>query len=139
MTRSDFAVGIPIGLVAFYGLSLASAFWVARLAPLDYLWSLLLTAAICCALGIVVGLRAGSSIVASSAMVILVVMGLILGSNANLFAAPLPADFVQLFLHGARSPLVIGATVLIGAAGIVRVLTDMRQHAQRAPSTHSKK
>lgn len=134
MRKLDFAVGVPLGLVAVYALSLTSAFWVASQTPTDYIWALGLSAAIPCGLGIIVAQRAGIAIVAAGAMLAVVLIGFITGSDLYVWVAPLPLDLPSLFFHGARAPLVISSMVLIGTAGVVRIITDARRPASKVPT-----
>ena len=96
MRGVDFGIGVPLGLAAFYGLSLASAFWVGISSPDDYLLSLLISAAVCSLLGFVVAWRAGSAVVASGLMLVLAVVGFVAGSDAYLWVPPYPADLLPL-------------------------------------------
>ncbi|MFG6402469.1 hypothetical protein [Microbacterium sp. P04] len=125
----DFGLGVALGISGFYGLSLASALWVARVDPLDYLWALLLSAAICCIFGLVVAWRASLTLAAAVVMLILVVIGFIAGTDQYLWVMPFPRDVVALFFHGSRSPLVVGPTFLIGAAAVFGLLRAKRSVA----------
>ena len=135
MRKRDIAVGVPIGLVAFYLLSLTSALWVAQRTPTDYISALVLSAAISCGLGVVVARRASVAVVAAGVMFIVVVIGLILGSDRYLSVMPLPLDIQSLVFHGARVPLVVASTVLVGTAGTIRVFTDVRRHESKRTAT----
>ena len=130
----DVGLGVIAGLVTFYVLSLASALWVAQFNPSDYIWSMILSAAICSCLGALVSWRPGASAIASLAMLILFLISLTTGSDEFVWVAPLPADVVSLFFHGSRTPLVIGPTILIGVAGITRILAVGRQQALKSLS-----
>ena len=136
MRTIDIGIGIPLGLIAFWGLSLASAFWVGPSSSLDYLWSALLSAAVCCVLGAVVSTRAMGAIVAAGVMLILVVIGLVAGSDSYLVIRPLPFDIRSLVFHGSRTPVVIGPLLLVATAGMVRsVLLRRREvsdHGERS-------
>ncbi|MGZ0711992.1 hypothetical protein ACWPKO_27005 (plasmid) [Coraliomargarita sp. W4R53] len=75
------------------------------------------------ALGLSVALRAQLTAIAAAVMVVLAVVGFALGSVMYDWAAPFPADIRTLLLHGARSPLVIGVTVLVATASLTRIIS----------------
>ena len=108
MRSVDVAVGLPLGLGGFYVLSRASAFWTSRAQPLDVLWSTLLTAVACGALGAVLAWRAAAAGIGSLLMLVLVIVGALAGSDIYTWALPYPMDFTVLLFHGSRSPLVLG-------------------------------
>jgi len=127
MKALDIAIGVLVAAVGYYGLSLASAFWIGQMGPQDQVWSIVLGAAVCIGLGAIVGWRVGSALVASGLMLLLIAIAYVFGSDAYAWAAPFPADIVTLFFHGARSPLVVGPVALVGAAGIWRVVSNARR------------
>jgi hypothetical protein len=127
VNRVDVGVGVVTGVVGFYGLTLASAFWVALLQPIDQLWAVTLSGAVCLGLGIVTAWRPRAAVVAAAVMTILVVTGFAAGSEDYQWRAPFPTDLIPLLFHGGRSPLVIGPTLLIGAAAVWRLTTDRRR------------
>lgn len=118
MRKLDYVWGILLGLALYYVTSLSSAFWVSRETSADYSWSVSLGVVGAIVVGLFVARSAGRAIVTSVAVIVLVVVGFLVGSEGDTFAAPLPLDFLSLFLHGARSPIVIFLGVIIGAFGI---------------------
>jgi len=134
MKALDIGVGILAGAAGYYGLSLASAFWVGQTGQGDHLWSMVLGVAACVGLGIATGWCVGASLVASVLMLILVAIGHVTGSTAYEWAAPFPADFVTLLFHGARSPLVVGPAALVGAAGVWRSVMNKRRDGSEVQS-----
>ena len=78
--------------------------------------------------------RVGAALVAGGVMLVLVVMSLIAGSDLYLWVAPLPTDIPSLFFHGARTPLVVSAMVLLVTVGIARLVADRNHHVSRIPS-----
>lgn len=131
MKKQNIGLGIAAGLLGYYGLSLASALWVARLTPSDYTWALIISAVVSAALGLLVAKLQGTALIASATMLVLVVLGFAMGSSTFTWIPPLPADFRSLFFHGARSPLVIGATAFLGATSIPRVTVAKRQQTSQ--------
>lgn len=134
MKKLYIPTGILLGLVSYYVLCLSSALWGARVTPLDYVWGILLSAAMYCVLGVAVARRVGAALVAGGVMLVLVVMSLIAGSDLYLWVAPLPTDIPSLFFHGARTPLVVSAMVLLVTVGIARLVADRNHHVSRIPS-----
>lgn len=120
-------MGLLVGLVAYYLLSLASAFWTARFDPSYIIWATLLSVLACVVLGFSVAMRLAIPIAASTVMIVLAVAGFLLGSSMYDWAAPLPADFETLLLHGGRSPLVIGAAAFTLSASLTRTVTTRRK------------
>ena len=127
MRTSQITLGIPLGVAAYYVLSLASAFWTARLSPPDIVWAVLLGILVAVALGLVVATRVAISAVASVVMLALAVLGFAIGSGMYDWAVPQPADIVTLFFHGGRSPLVLGALAFTGVASFTRIYRDSRR------------
>lgn len=127
MRGSDFIIGIPMGLIGFYGLSVASALWVGMQNAADYWFSMLVSVAVCSILGFLAVRAAPSAMVASGVMLTLVVFGFAMGSETYLWVPPFPADMIPVFFHGARSPIVIGPIFLLGIAGIVGMISESRQ------------
>ena len=125
MRGIDFGLGVPLGLVVFYGLSLASAFWIAPI-PNYYVWGLLLSAATCCLAGLALAVRPSIALVATGTMLILVIIGFATGSNIYLSVPPFPGALPQLFFHGARSAVVIGPLALLATTATIRVVTHAR-------------
>jgi hypothetical protein len=133
LNRRDFALGIPLELAVFYALSYTSALWVGGDSRDDYLWALLLSAAISVILGIIVSRQPGAAVAASSAMFLIFLIGLFLGSEGDKSAPPLALDVPALFLHGARTTLVVNSMVLIGTAGVVRLMVEARKRDRPWP------
>lgn len=126
MRGVDVGVGVALGVAAFYGLSIASAIWVAVITPTDYLWALAISAVVCCILGLVVAWRAACAVVASGTMLVIAVIGFATGSESYLWVPPFPADLWPLLWHGSRSTGVIGPLVLLGTVATIRLVTQRR-------------
>lgn len=133
----DLAIGIPLGLSAFYGLSLASAFWVARITDTDYVWGILIGAAVCGLLGATIAWRAAYAVAASVTMFVLVLLGTATGSQLYLWVPPFANDVVPLLWHGSRSPVVIGPLVLVGTSAIIRVVSEARRRREQRGATRT--
>lgn len=115
-------IGVLAGLAAFYLLGLASAFWTARLDPSYIYWAMGLSACASIILGIATTQRPALLASTAIAMIVLVAVGLMLSSGMDDWAAPLPFDFEALLRHGGRSPLVVGACVIVGTASLITVI-----------------
>lgn len=122
----DLVLGVALGLISYYALGFASALWVGTSSP-EYLWSLLITAVVGGAFGFLLVPRAATTLLAAVVMLILVVIGFVMGTDTNLWIPPLPGDIGQIFLHGARSPFVLGALVFAGVASTRQLIAKRRQ------------
>ncbi|GAA4924564.1 hypothetical protein GCM10025777_38220 [Membranihabitans marinus] len=123
--RFDITIGALAGVVAFYLLSLSSAFWAARLDPSYLSWSVILSVGASVILGIATTRRTTLLAAIATVMIVLVAVGLLLGSAMDDWALPLPFDFGALLQHGGRSPLVIGACVVVGVASLTRAISSL--------------
>lgn len=134
MRAVDVGIGVPLGLVFFYGLSLASAFWIA-VVPGYYVWGVLLSAVICGVMGLVFAVRASIALGAAGTMLIVVVVGIATGSETYLSVPPFPGALLPLLFHGSRSAVVIGPLVLVGTAATIQVISQARarrkEHIER--------
>lgn len=131
MQRAYVIIGIPLGVVLFYVLSLSSAFWTAIRFPTDYAWAIVLCVVGYGAPWLVALRRPAIAVCASVTMIVLIVWGVIGGSDVYFGIAPIPQDFLSLFFHGGRSPLVLGLATSMGVVGLLGVL------AHRTGSSHS--
>jgi len=59
-------------------------------------------------------------------MILLIVWGFAGGSAVYFGIAPIPQDFVSLFFHGGRSPLVLGLAISMGVVGLLRALAHRK-------------
>ncbi|TFD05972.1 hypothetical protein [Cryobacterium sp. TMT1-66-1] len=134
MKTFDWVGGVLLGLVTYYALSLASALWIAQLRPNDYVWASLISVVIAIGLGAVIAQRAGMAIVVAGVILLVVVVGFIAGSDNDRWAAPLPLDISSLFLHGARTPLVVLAFALVATSGVARKIRESRQGESKVPT-----
>ena len=126
--------GAFLGLLTYYALSLASALWVTQFGPDDYVWACLISVVTAVGLGIAIALRVEMALVIAGVMLILIVVGFIAGSAEDRWAAPLPLDIPSLFLHGARTPLVLLSFALVAASGVTRKLKDLPRGSSRKPT-----
>lgn len=135
--KADLGFGFIVGILSFYGLSLSSALWLARPDPNDTLWAILISSGVAILLGSLIAWRPRISITLSSVMILLILVGIMVGSDTYDWVAPLPGDLTSLFLHGARSPFVIIPATMIGASGIARFISgrtrSVRSDSQAAP------
>lgn len=120
MKAVDVSLGAAVGVAGYYGLSLASALWTGQSDPSDPMWSLVLGAVVCVALGTITAWRNRISLIASALMLLLIITGYAAGSDRDTWAAPFPADVLTLYLHGSRSPLVIGPAILVASIAVWR-------------------
>jgi hypothetical protein len=97
---------------------------------------LVISAVVCCILGLVVAWRAACAVVASGTMLVIAVIGFATGSESYLWVPPLPADLLPLLWHGSRSTGVIGPLVLVGTAAIMRVVAHTRQRRTEQATAH---
>lgn len=130
MRGSDFALGVPLGLASFYGLSLASAYWIAPV-PGFYTWGLAISAAVCGVLALILALRPSTAVVLAATMLVGAIVGLAFGSDAYLSVPPFPGALLQLLFHGSRSAVVFGPMVLVGTAAITMVMSRRRYRPTR--------
>lgn len=120
--KRDLGIGLLVSLLAYYLLSLASAFWTSRLEPPFVMWAVVLSALCFGFLGFVSTLRLTIPAVTAIGLILLATTSFILGSSLYDWALPLPFDFRTLLLHGGRNPLVISAAAYLIVSTMTNVL-----------------
>ena len=112
-------LGVPVGVVAFYCLSLASAFWWSsptNMVISEYAVALTLSIAVYVAMVPLAVRRPDLSLLASGTMLLIALGGAIAAPTIPMWVFPLPADFPQLWFHGSSSPLLLCFAFCIGIA-----------------------